>query len=530
MDGDFLMFFTEYQRDSQELLNYILQCNKNINEFSYIQNRGITDKNLLNFYLIGYDTESQLLILPYGNTATARSLGSTKNYFKLAGNDNTYFNEERIDDSDIIIITESIIDSLSIYQSFIDSFESGYINYKSYKVLTIGANGTENVSKIINLCNDKIILLNLDNDRAGQRELKNIINSNNTNNILLECKFNSIYKDTNERLIHEPTELIIDLKDNLDTAIKYLNDRFFNNRLSSVFNSLGIKETVYKTNFTEFNNLIDGGFYKNNLYTLGALSSLGKTTFLINIATQLAENKCKVLYISLETSKKTFLSKIISKLTYVNSLNNYQTDIYGKTARNYLNNRNIFKDTELKVIKQSEEYFMDKIDKYLYVDTDTRDIINLQSLVYKLEPDIVIIDYLQILNISIDKLTDKQKIDTILNKLVDLKKYLPVIVISSINRQNYLNTISLESFKESGNIEYSSDVVLGLEPYNLDSKTNQTAKDKNKNIIEATKLETESYLNLRVLKNREGGLGGQVYKFYKLFSYFEEVKNNEINK
>ena len=40
---------------------------------------------------------------------------------------------------------------------------------------------------------------------------------------------------------------------------------------------------------------------------------------------------------------------------------------------------------------------------------------------------------------------------------------LPVIAVSSLNRMSYGQRISMEAFKESGAIKYSSDVLIGLQ-------------------------------------------------------------------
>ena len=40
---------------------------------------------------------------------------------------------------------------------------------------------------------------------------------------------------------------------------------------------------------------------------------------------------------------------------------------------------------------------------------------------------------------------------------------LPLIGISSFNRDSYTEAVSMKSFKESGAIEYSSDVLMGLQ-------------------------------------------------------------------
>lgn len=74
------------------------------------------------------------------------------------------------------------------------------------------------------------------------------------------------------------------------------------------------------------------------------------------------------------------------------------------------------------------------------------------------------VDYLQIVQED-SQMTDKAKIDSITKrlKILQRKHNAVVMVISSINRANYMLPIDFESFKESGSIEYSADVVWGLQ-------------------------------------------------------------------
>ena len=39
----------------------------------------------------------------------------------------------------------------------------------------------------------------------------------------------------------------------------------------------------------------------------------------------------------------------------------------------------------------------------------------------------------------------------------------PMVVISSFNRENYSVRVSMQAFKEIGAIEYSTDVLIGLQ-------------------------------------------------------------------
>ena len=83
---------------------------------------------------------------------------------------------------------------------------------------------------------------------------------------------------------------------------------------------------------------------------------------------------------------------------------------------------------------------------------------------------------------------------------------LTVIVISSLNRQNYLAPIDFESFKESGGIEYTADVVWGLQLWAIHNDIfNQNSKIKEKrDIIRIAKAATPREIELVCLKNRYG--------------------------
>ena len=75
----------------------------------------------------------------------------------------------------------------------------------------------------------------------------------------------------------------------------------------------------------------------------------------------------------------------------------------------------------------------------------------------------------------------------------------------------------MTAFKESGAIEYGSDVLIGLQLAGLEG--NGKEKD-----IEEKKSKEVREIELRILKNRNGKTGTRKeYKFYTLFNYFEEV-------
>jgi replicative DNA helicase len=148
---------------------------------------------------------------------------------------------------------------------------------------------------------------------------------------------------------------------------------------------------------------------------------------------------------------------------------------------------------------------------------------------------IVVIDYLQILAPYDVRATDKQNTDKAVLELKRLSrdKKIPVIAISSFNRDNYTAPVNLASFKESVAIEYSSDILLGLQLAGMDelsqsdSKRSETTKR-----IEEKKSADPRKAQLKILKNRTGKIGVSLYyDYYPMFNMFKEsAEPTEKNK
>jgi replicative DNA helicase len=73
----------------------------------------------------------------------------------------------------------------------------------------------------------------------------------------------------------------------------------------------------------------------------------------------------------------------------------------------------------------------------------------------------------------------------------------------------------MSSFKESGAIEYSSDVLIGMQL--------KGAGDKNAD-LEELKKKTPREVELKILKNRNGRTGEVIdFEFYSKYNDFEEI-------
>ena len=259
------------------------------------------------------------------------------------------------------------------------------------------------------------------------------------------------------------------------------------------------------TNFNRLDNLLNGGL-PNGLITLGAIPSLGKTTFTLQLADNMASmENTKVLFFSLEMSLFDLMSKSLSRLSFTNDdIENYTYDelLSNKEDINY---NNLF-----------ERYT--PIANNLYIIDNTYNIDNIRNCIVEFRENnpnsniVVVIDYLQYITCG-NNGNDKQVIDMITKRLKELSKQLNLVIvaISSLNRANYSGNITMESFKESGSIEYTSDILIGLE------YTNNGSNDRD---MEARK--NPRRITLNVLKNRYGALGKINMDFNTTYSTFFE--------
>ncbi|MBQ8134620.1 MAG: hypothetical protein IJ192_09500, partial [Clostridia bacterium] len=96
---------------------------------------------------------------------------------------------------------------------------------------------------------------------------------------------------------------------------------------------------------------------------------------------------------------------------------------------------------------------------------------------------------------------------------------LALIVISSLNRQNYLTQIDYESFKESGGIEYTADVVWGLQLQVLHDEIfdSQAKINEKRQKVRDAKAANPRKIELVCLKNRFG-----ISSYSCAFDYFPQ--------
>jgi replicative DNA helicase len=148
-------------------------------------------------------------------------------------------------------------------------------------------------------------------------------------------------------------------------------------------------------------------------------------------------------------------------------------------------------------------------------------------------PPVVIVDYLQIMMPVDLRATDKQNTDRNVLEMKRLSRDLniPVIGISSLNRENYLQPINLTAFKEAGSIEYGSDCLIGLQYEGMDYQEGEAEKAREKRVRELLRRNeglardgSAVMIQLKILKNRNGSRGSSTPLLYSpMFNHFEEM-------
>lgn len=291
----------------------------------------------------------------------------------------------------------------------------------------------------------------------------------------------------------------------------------------------GIKENVNtpptSTGFPLLDEVLSGGM-REGLTVIGAISSLGKTTMVQQIADNVAQSGRDVLFISLEMAKTELMSKSISRETLLEvlendgNIRNAKTSIGITDASKYEN----YNDEEHELIYTATKRYAEYAGNIYIVEAfgqiGFQDIRELVKIHYEKtgQAPIVVIDYLQIMKPDDPRATDKSNTDKAVNGLKQISRDFKttIVAISSLNRESYNRPMSLTAFKESGAIEYSSDVLIGLD-------FTKMLDDANEMDFEEEKDKVPRNITLTILKNRNGRTGKRInYLYDPRFNYFEE--------
>ena len=522
---------------------------------AYLQGRGLTEETIERF-AIGYDASANMIVLPYNraftyyegryiNPKADKTHGFPKheyNGIKLKIK-KPVFNVGALKEKETypVFVVESIICAVSIMQT---------VN----GTMAIATGGTSGIDALVNeitgrKATDITYILCLDNDAPGEKaqaDLREKLVGAGAKYI--EYNIAGKQKDPNDALMNDREGFTGRINEALELAnekrqeekIAYLQAN--SNReylLSFIKKTRENKQQPWTaTGIKGLDEMLDPGLYPG-LVIVGAVSSLGKTTLCMQIMDYIAASGRDVLIFSLEMDREELISKSVSRHTFfkaVNSPGKWVDNVRkAKTCRGISDGSKYgsYSNAEIDLIKES---FADygRYAQRVFIIEGVGDI-GVYEIRQRVEEHIkitgsipvVLVDYMQILAPYRDpenpmrSLTDKQVMD---KNVLELKRIsrdynLPVIAVSSLNRASYNETMSMAAFKESGAIEYSADVLIGLEYANIKKGSdleNAVEENAKKN---AAGDPTE--IRVRILKNRSGARGKTCeLDYYPMFNAF----------
>lgn len=246
---------------------------------------------------------------------------------------------------------------------------------------------------------------------------------------------------------------------------------------------------------------VTGGFKKSDLIIIGARPSVGKTAFALNIARHVClDLKIPVFFASLEQSKTDLAERII--------LNEALVDSY-KIRTNQLG----AEDLE-KLIKAGGEFRRAP----MWIDDKSNQSLTRIAAMARRQKrrngiQLLIVDYLQLIEPESSKLPRQEQVSGISRRLKSIAKDLdiPVIVLCQVNRSpegRADKCPKLSDLRESGAIEADADLVLLLHNEDQENKA-------------ANPLNPCSVLHVVVAKHRNGPTDMIKLAFQKAFMRFE---------
>lgn len=230
------------------------------------------------------------------------------------------------------------------------------------------------------------------------------------------------------------------------------------------------------TGYREIDN-VTSGLQKGDFILVAARPSMGKTAFALNLG-QYASKKSNVAIFSLEMTKEQLTDRLLSAKCLV-PLNAIRT---GQMT-----------DEQWDKIAKSSG---DLSKRNIYIDDETMNITDIKAKCRKLKTqrglDVVIIDYLQLIEGGNNKTSREQEISSISRELKKIAKKLgiTIIALSQLSRapeQRADHRPMLSDLRDSGSLEQDADIIMMLyrdEYYNKDSEDNNIAEvivNKNRN-------------------------------------------------
>jgi replicative DNA helicase len=259
----------------------------------------------------------------------------------------------------------------------------------------------------------------------------------------------------------------------------------------------GSSNIIMPSGIKKLDDMLNGGFTIDKLYTIGAAPGTGKTSFAQQVIINALEKEYGVLFVSMEMERKNVFSRFLANFSSINPFRIIINNIF-----NHEQDRFEFALKKWQGLKSN--YFMTE-KGHLTLESIEK------TLKRKLKTNpikLIVVDYIQIMQLRDSRnMSEASLIKDNVRGLKDIAtKYgVAVIALSQITKNALGEKPGLKSLKGSGGIGEDSDCVI-----NLWTDSEETEQKKIKTV------------NVEVAKNRNGAQGSLVINFDGEFNKFTE--------
>lgn len=498
---------------------------------TYLSRRGITKATAQHFgvkevsHYTAYTQEEKpydfgpAILIPPEPNEDAAMVRSTKEhrFYKPANEKETLFFRSELDQNDPVFIVESAICAMTVWQC---GGHAIALNGTSWRKLEEEIQERYETGR-----NVPPLILSLDKDQAGEKASGRLLEALQEIGAgpVIDYPVSGSGKDPNELYLSDPESLKknillakqavlepVPVKNNLTD---YIADTFLADLKRRAEQTGG-----RKTGFPSLDRNLGG--FPPGLYVVGGRPAVGKSTFLDQLAWTLSENE-PVLYFSYEQSKLHFAVKQISRLSY----------ILNKPVRSF----DLLQGHVNESVIEAMEQYVEDGRKYYFQSTSC-DVQGLIDEIKRYEKElgrspIVVIDYMQ--RIPTAERGAREALDAVLTALSTFahEKERTIILVSSFNRAAYYAPIAMDSYRESGNVEFSADVLLGLQYSCVKQPVfmQESKLAEKQAIMRQEETKPSRSLELVCVKNKYGPQFTLPLQYHAEYDYFtEEVRRQRL--
>ncbi|MEG2788870.1 MAG: DnaB-like helicase C-terminal domain-containing protein [Romboutsia sp.] len=254
-----------------------------------------------------------------------------------------------------------------------------------------------------------------------------------------------------------------------------------------------------------------GGLFNGELTTIAARSGVGKTALALQIMLNVASQNKKVLFISREMSNLQIFMRNITKKTGI--------------ATKKMKYKDLNEEDWKKILSIMENFNKDNL---IYINDKISTIGAIKRRIRQLKPDLVIIDYVQLLNAEGNLQNREREVATLSRELknITLDFEIPVIQLSQLNDEmkdlrpwgERPMRDSKAIFHDSNNVIYIHEPVAG----DLEEAIEEIGSDRNS--VYAAKKKGIKLVDIIVAKCRDGETKFRHYCYNGPRLHFQNIK------